>query len=91
MGPQTCQFLQRIVFQDAALSKLVFQKLNIRIRRVRYSLRADSHLEPACKLYSNEVHEVFCATSVEIYFVNRSRWIFVFQCLDYTSAVAHIL
>ena len=35
------------------LAKIDFQRLKINIRRVRDSLRAASHLEPACKLYSN--------------------------------------
>ena len=35
------------------LAKIDFQRLKISIRRVRYNLRAGSHLEPARKLYSN--------------------------------------
>ena len=35
------------------LAKIDFQRLKISIRRVTYSLRAGSHLEPARKLYSN--------------------------------------
>ena len=55
------------------LTEIDFQRLKISIRRVRYSLRAGSYLEPACKLYINCSAELFCPTSVEIYPVNQSR------------------
>ena len=46
------------------------------MRRIRYSLRAGSHLEPTRKLYiyiAIIVHEVFFPTSIEIYSVKQSR------------------
>ena len=35
------------------LAKIDFQRSKIGIRRIRYSLRAGSHLEPVRKLHSN--------------------------------------
>ena len=58
------------------LAKIDFERLKISMRRIRYSLRAGSHLEPTRKLYiyiAIIVHGAFFLTSVEIYSVKQSR------------------